>query len=289
MGGAERWYRNLAERLRDEGHDVTYLTLRQWDRGEDAGVEEVEVIPVGPQMPLYGSNGNRRITPPLVFGAGVLWHLLRHGRSFDVVHTASFPYFSLLAASAVRGLGGYVLVTDWHEVWSSQYWREYLGRLGRVGETVQRLCARVRQRAFCFSELHGERLRALGLRGEPTVLRGEWAGPLGRPRPAPGGATAVFAGRLIPEKQAAALVGAIAVATTTRPKLRGAIYGDGPDRAASPQSMRTARPPWLPFTASSTTTSWRRRCATPSASSFPRGGRATAWSWSRRPRWAFPR
>ena len=31
---------------------------------------------------------------------GVLWHLLRHGRRYDVVHTASFPYFSLLAAAA---------------------------------------------------------------------------------------------------------------------------------------------------------------------------------------------
>ena len=34
VGGAERWYRNLAERLAAEGHEVTYLTLRQWDRGE---------------------------------------------------------------------------------------------------------------------------------------------------------------------------------------------------------------------------------------------------------------
>ena len=33
IGGAERWYRNLAERLAGEGHDVTYLTLRQWERG----------------------------------------------------------------------------------------------------------------------------------------------------------------------------------------------------------------------------------------------------------------
>jgi hypothetical protein len=38
VGGAERWYRNLADRLAREGHDVEYLTLRQWDRGSDAGV-----------------------------------------------------------------------------------------------------------------------------------------------------------------------------------------------------------------------------------------------------------
>lgn len=231
VGGAERWCRNLAERLATGGHEVTYLTLRQWERGEDPGVPGVRVVAVGPRMRLYGPNGNRRILPPVVFGAGVLWHLLRHLRSFDVVHTASFPYFSLLAAAAVRRLGRYKLVTDWHEVWSAAYWREYLGRLGPVGELVQFLCARTPQRAFCFSQLHADRLRKLGLPGEPTVLRGEWAGSLGRPEPDAAEPVAMFAGRLIPEKQAAALVGAIALAATKRPELRGAIYGDGPDRA----------------------------------------------------------
>ena len=32
VGGGERWYRNVAERLAADGHEVTYLTLRQWDR-----------------------------------------------------------------------------------------------------------------------------------------------------------------------------------------------------------------------------------------------------------------
>ena len=99
VGGAERWYRNLAERLAADGHEVTYLTLRQWDRGVDPGVNGVDVRVVGPRMRLYSGSGRRRMLPPLVFGAGVLWHLLRHGRRYDVVHTCSFPYFSLLAAA----------------------------------------------------------------------------------------------------------------------------------------------------------------------------------------------
>src|SRR5438477_1430260 len=74
VGGAERWYRNLAERLADEGHDVTYLTLRQWGRGEAAGVRGVRVVAVGPRMGLY-ARGRRRIAPPIVFGVGVLWYL----------------------------------------------------------------------------------------------------------------------------------------------------------------------------------------------------------------------
>src|SRR4051812_26822807 len=141
VGGAERWYRNVAERLSAEGHEVTYLTLRQWDRGADPGVPGVRVVAVGPRMRLYTGSGRRRIGPPLVFGLGVLAHLAVRGRRYDVVHTASFPYFSLLAAGFLRRRLGFRLVVDWLELWTRAYWREYLGRAGGwLGWHVQRAC-----------------------------------------------------------------------------------------------------------------------------------------------------
>jgi glycosyltransferase involved in cell wall biosynthesis len=231
VGGAERWYRYLAERLAATGHEVTYITLRQWDRGDDPDIPGVEVRVVGPRMALYDGPGHRRILPPLVFGVGVLWHLARHGRRYDVVHTCAFPYFSLLAAALVRRRCGFRLVVDWFEVWSATYWREYLGRLGRVGVAVQRVCARVPQRTFCFSRLYAERLRAEGLRGEITLLGGAYDGPL-VPRelraPDP---LVVFAGRHIPEKGVPAIPPAIAAARARLGELRASILGDGPDRA----------------------------------------------------------
>lgn len=238
VGGAERWYRNLAQRLVQDGHEVTYLTLRQWPRGTDPGVPGVEVRAVGPQMELYSGPGERRILPPLVFGLGVLLHLLRHAGRYDVIHTASFPYFSLLAAAVVRRLQGargtgepYRLVVDWHEVWTLEYWREYLGPVGgRVGWLVQRLCALVPQRAFCFSQLHSRRLRAEGLRGGVTVLSGEYAGSLESRRRGDVELRVVFAGRMIPEKRAPAVVDAIAAARRELPELRGSVIGDGPER-----------------------------------------------------------
>jgi glycosyltransferase involved in cell wall biosynthesis len=228
VGGAERWYRNLGERLAADGHDVTYLTLRQWERGERGEVPGVRVVSVGPRMELYEEGGRRRILPPLVFGLGVLRHLLRHGSRYDVVHTASFPYFSLLAAAAVRR---YRLVVDWHEVWSRSYWIEYLGPLaGRVGAAVQSLCLRVPQRAFCFSRLHGRRLEEGRVNGEVTVLEGEYAGSLEPREPQPAEPVVVFAGRHIPEKRVPALVPALALARERIPELRGEVLGDGPER-----------------------------------------------------------
>jgi glycosyltransferase involved in cell wall biosynthesis len=231
VGGGERWYRNVAERMSREGHEVTYLTLRQWERGErgEAG-EGVRVVAVGPRMALYTASGRRRILPPLVFGLGVLWHLARHGRRYQVVDTCAFPYFSLLAAALLRPLLRYELVVDWFEVWSRSYWREYLGPAGRIGLLVQTLCARVPQRAHCFSELHAERLRAEGLRGPVTVLRGLLANPRPVAEPRPAASLVLFAGRLIPEKRVGLAVAAIALAAQRVEGLRGLILGEGPER-----------------------------------------------------------
>jgi glycosyltransferase involved in cell wall biosynthesis len=230
IGGAERWYRTLAERLAAEGHRVTYLTLRHWPEGEVADVPGVEVVPVGPKLDFYTASGRRRIVPPLRFGLGVLRHLTREGARYDVVHTASFPYFSLLAAALVRRRHRFRIVVDWFEVWSSEYWREYLGPIGgRVGLAVQRRCIRVRHDAFCFSRLFAQRLREQGLRGDVTVLEGIYAGPPGAP-PEPAEPVVVFAGRHIPEKQATALVPAIERARASAPELRAEILGDGPAR-----------------------------------------------------------
>jgi glycosyltransferase involved in cell wall biosynthesis len=230
VGGAERWYRALGERLAEDGHEVTYLTLRQWDRGTVPDVPGVAVRAVGPRMALYAGPGRRRVLPPLVFGAGVAWHLLRHGRRYDVIHTCSFPYFSLLAAALVRPLGRYRVIVDWFELWSRSYWREYLGRIGgRLGWLTQRLCTRVPQHAFCFSRLYAERLRELGVE-DVELLAGVYTGPLEvTPREEPG-KVVLFAGRQIPEKQVPAIIPAIALARRELPHLRASLVGDGPDR-----------------------------------------------------------
>jgi len=239
VGGAERWYRDLAERLAADGHEVTYLTLRQWERGESVDLDErVRVVSAGPRMALYTTAGRRRILPPLVFGLGVLLHLLRRGRRYDVVHTCSFPYFSLLAAGLLRPLHGYELVVDWFEVWSRSYWLGYLGGVsGRVGALVQRLCALVPQRAFCFSQMHAARLREEGLRGAVTVLRGLYAGAGEPPVAREADPVVLFAGRLIPEKQVSLGIAAMALARPRIAGLRGEFLGDGPERGALRQAI----------------------------------------------------
>lgn len=233
VGGGEKWFRSVAERLVAEGHQVTYLTLTQWDAGDEPRIPGVEVVAIGRGRHELYDGERRRIAPPLLFGIGVLWHLLRRGRRYDVVHTASFPFFSLLAAGLVRRAGGYRIVCDWFEVWSKQYWRSYLGpKAGRIGWTVQRLCAHVHQQPQVMSELHRNRLVRLNPRLDPVLLTGLYAGDLTPPElsAAPETPHVVYAGRHTQEKRVPQLVAALAEAHRRRPSLRATILGDGPYR-----------------------------------------------------------
>jgi glycosyltransferase involved in cell wall biosynthesis len=245
VGGAERWYRNLAERL-GERHTIAYLTRRQW--GEEGPGTSFEALAVSPASELYTGSGRRRIWPPLRYGLGVFWHLLRHGRSYDAVHTASFPYFHLLGARLALWLSRSraTLIVDWHEVWGRDYWRSYLGPVGgRIGFAVERLCLRRSDRSFTFSRLAEQRLREYGHRAPITRLTGEyggddWADARTRDEAAaePAPPLVISAGRHIPEKRVPAIPSAIAEARKRIPDLRGLILGDGPDFEATRVRVR---------------------------------------------------
>ena len=245
VGGAERWYRNLAERL-GESHSVTYLTRRQW--GEEGPGTSFETLAVSPASDLYTASGRRRIWPPLRFGLGVFWHLLRHGRRYDAVHTASFPYFHVIGARLALRLSRSPapLIVDWHEVWGRDYWRSYLGPLaGRIGFAVERLCLRLPSRSFTFSRLAEERLREYGHRAPIVRLTGEYAGdPWAESRSRdeasaePERPLVISAGRHIPEKRVPEVPAAIAAARERVPGLRGVILGDGPDFEATRERIR---------------------------------------------------
>jgi glycosyltransferase involved in cell wall biosynthesis len=230
VGGAERWYRNLAERLAAQGTEVSYLTMLQWDPDAGADVPNVEVLAVAPRMNLY-VNGRRSIRTQIRFSLGVFRHLVLHGRRYDVVQTPAL-HASLLAVLAARPIRRFKVVVDWFEVWTRDYWLEYLGGLaGHLGWLAQRLTARIRHEALCFSRLHARRLEELGHRGGITLVEGLSVLPDGDSAPVTAEPLVVFAGRHIPEKQVPAVVLAVARARERIRELRAKIFGDGPDRA----------------------------------------------------------
>ena len=55
IGGAERWYRNLGERLAAD-HQIDYLTRRQWAEGDEPQAP-FRVVAVSPGGGLYDGAG----------------------------------------------------------------------------------------------------------------------------------------------------------------------------------------------------------------------------------------
>lgn len=234
VGGAERWLRDLSERLAASGHEVTFVTRRQWGDDEIPDISDVKVVAVSPAEPLYDSSGKRTIGPPLRFGRGVLGHLLRRRGFYDVVHTCSFPYFSVLAARAAVIGTRTRLSVDWFEVWSEAYWFEYLGPIkGRIASVVQCATAKASPRATVFSSLHGQRLTRIGT-PNPVVRLSGLLGDSGAPRPdfETREPLVVFAGRHIPEKRPDLLPAAMSATRRTVSNARAEIYGDGPRHSA---------------------------------------------------------
>jgi glycosyltransferase involved in cell wall biosynthesis len=230
IGGAERWMRDLALWLGESGHDVTYLTMRHWHSHEPPTLPNVRVVGLVDAGRVY-KDERRTLGPPLSFGYAVWRHLARHGNDYDVVHAASFPYFSVLGAALARRRHGYRLAIDWHEVWGRSYWRRYAGPItGTIGWLVQRRCIRLAHRAYCMSYMQAHRLLAEGYRGAPVVLPGIYAGPVqysSTDEVDP--SLVVYAGRHVREKRVDALLRGFAKARERRPHLRLELYGDGPD------------------------------------------------------------
>ncbi len=241
LGGAERWYRNLAERL-DRSHDVTFVTRRQW--GDEGPETSFETIAVSPGGDLYTSSGRRSIWPPIRFGIGVFLHLLRHGRSYDAVHSASFPFFSLLGAALALRLtrARARLIVDWWELWTREYWRSYLGSPGgRIGAAIQSFCIRLPDQSFAFSRLVENRLRDKRPGAKVERLTGAYSGHADTIPPSiePGEPPLVVAaGRHIPEKRVPAIPPAIAIAREEVPGLRCEIFGRGPETEATNARVR---------------------------------------------------
>ena len=231
VGGAERWMRDLALGAAEAGHEVTYLTMRHWNPGTPPTLPGVRVLGLTDPGRVY-TDERRALGPPLRFGLAVARHLAARGAGYDVVHTASFPYFPLLAAARFRRRAGYRIFVDWHEVWTREYWRSYAGwAVGHVGWRVQKACVHVPQTAFCMSRLHARRLVAEGFRGRPIALPGLYSGPVVPAATAdvrPG--LVVYAGRHVREKRIDALVRGFARARERKPSLELELYGDGPER-----------------------------------------------------------
>ncbi|XVV03993.1 glycosyltransferase family 4 protein [Actinosynnema sp. CA-248983] len=233
-GGGERQYRRFAEEFAAAGHEVTYLTRRQWD-GAPPELDGIKVVEISHDDGLYDDNGARTLGPAIKYAKGLFFHFLRNRKSYDAVLVSALPSTNVPAVRAALVFSGTAVGVDFLEVWRPDQWRTYAGPvIGRVASTLQWLAAKLSPFASCHSRMNAGRLEAGGLRSKAVVSPG-LIDPQGKVEPnltTTGAPNVVFVGRHIPDKRVEALPAAIAEARKTVPDLTATIFGEGPSRDA---------------------------------------------------------
>ncbi|MGH2907765.1 MAG: glycosyltransferase family 4 protein, partial [Solirubrobacteraceae bacterium] len=164
-GGKELRYLELAPRLARDA-DVEVHTMRWWPGRRVRRDRGVTYRAICPLVPLY--RGHRRsIRQALTFAVCCLRLLAAR---FDVIEADHMPYLQLLPLKLVALLRRRRLVVTWHECWGPDYWRDYLGRAGRIGWWCESAALRLPDAIIAASPQTGERLRGLVSDRVPVVV-----------------------------------------------------------------------------------------------------------------------
>lgn len=231
-GGGERQYREFAEALVARGHEVTYLTARQWDG--DAPRAPFAVVPITRRLELYDEAGVRRPATALTFALALGRHLITHRRDYDAVIISALPVLNVLVSRKALFGARVTQVYDYLEVWPRHQWIAYTGRpVGTIAWLLQRLAIAWTPLATCHSRLSAARLRAEGLASDPIVSPGlisqtEPVDFVPEPDAPP---YVVYAGRHVQDKRVDAIPAAVAYARREIGDLRAVILGKGPEQA----------------------------------------------------------
>ena len=190
IGGAERWYRNLAERLRPA---ATRSPTSPGGSGRAARSRSSPASRRG-RLPAHGALRERRtarLSRRSLFGLGVFGHLLRHGGATTSCTPRRFPTSRSWRRAHARRRRRVPALRRLARGLDAGYWREYLGPLGGRDRLARaaRLPARPAARVLLLAAPRAAASRA-GLAGELTRLEGQYAGPARA-----GGAGAGAAGR----------------------------------------------------------------------------------------------
>lgn len=161
-GGKERRLHELLIRLAERGHHIDVYTMKWWatdGSGPDTVTRDgLTYHAICRYRPLY-AGGRRSIVQAVMFALATLT-LVR--RRFDVLDVDAIPFLPLVPAQLVAWVRRRPMLVTWHEYWGRAYWVEYLGVLGHVAATVERLAVRCGTVVIAASEATGERLRSVG-------------------------------------------------------------------------------------------------------------------------------
>ena len=154
-GGAEKRIYELSQRMAARGHTVHCYGMKWWQGENEILRDGVHLHGICQPMPLY--SGGRRSMKEAAYFAG---KVLSARVDCDIVDCQNFPYLSCFSAKLLTTLKRRNLFITWHEVWGD-YWYEYLGKKGFLGEYIEKAAARLTEKNIAVSERTRQELESL--------------------------------------------------------------------------------------------------------------------------------
>jgi glycosyltransferase involved in cell wall biosynthesis len=214
----------MLPRLAAKDLSICLYTMRWWDE-EPTG--DIAYAAICPRLPLY-RNGRRSILHGVVFAIATLRLAFR---GFDVIVADHMPYLQLFPLRLVAWIRRVPLVVEWHESWSAEYWREYLGPLGALGTLVERTAERLPDVIVAVSGALGLELGANGVASSrlEVISNAVDRTAANRIEPASDAPEVLVVGRLIEHKRVDLTLEAFAQLRERTPAPRMGIVGAGPE------------------------------------------------------------
>lgn len=233
IGGSETHFDEKLKCLLDFPVDITVYTMKWWDRPPVVvhGLNgTLEYAAICKRRDLY-KNGTRSTKQLVYFSFSCLRLLVR---KFDAIDASQVPSTQFIALRIVATLRRVPLFGTWYEVWSDEYWRDYLGPWGRVASRVDAFCSRLPDQVVCFTEGGRSRLISRGVQSQRISVQpiGLDFSKLRSVAARPDSPDLVFVGRLIEHKRPDVAVESLKILFDRGLDLTMGIVGTGPESSA---------------------------------------------------------
>jgi L-malate glycosyltransferase len=228
-GGKEKRIFEITTRLAAMGYDVHLYTMKWWDGPKVIEENGVHLHGISHLYTVYKKEGRRSITAGVLFGLACLKLFTVR---FDIVDVDHMPYLPLFSVWLVCKLRRKKMYATWHEVWSRQYWNEYLGFFGLLAYFVERVGTLLPDRIIVNSESTKRKLveRSPGRRGQlMSAYNGVDLSAIEAAHPSKHHSDIIYAGRLLPHKNVSVILKAVKKLAADFPAIRCMIVGDGPE------------------------------------------------------------
>jgi glycosyltransferase involved in cell wall biosynthesis len=218
-----------------KSHEVYSFSMRFDGMAPEFRTDGINYVTFGEtRQDRFYRHGRRSIRNALKYAFLLPFYLFRY--DLDVVQVNAFPYLHLPIVRFYCSMKGCKMIVAEYEVWTEQYWRDYLGPLGFLATPVnvfEKWSLRLGDYfTACSSDTCEKMVSEHIQRDEITIIYPVIEDAVIAAGKRPGNKRKkqmIFAGRLIKEKRLDLWIETFAKARKSVKDLKGLIIGEGPE------------------------------------------------------------